>query len=141
MSWANGRSLIQNGSRSLFFSSGVCVCDKSVGIGDATARRCPGPKEEPINRDRDTKGDGLRVPAMQNDRVRRLGRAFVVAAALALIVLTWVGARDAGQAHRTETRARVQAEVLGKAFAFEEQVRRDLLSVDQTLRILEHEWQ
>ena len=37
--------------------------------------------------------------------------------------------------------ARVQAEVLGKALAFEEQLRRELLSIDQTLRILEYEWQ
>jgi hypothetical protein len=35
----------------------------------------------------------------------------------------------------------VQAEVLGKAQMFEEQLRRELLSLDQTLRILEYEWQ
>ncbi len=99
------------------------------------------PKEEQINRDRDTKGAGRAVPTMQSDGFRRLGRAAVVAAALALIALTWIGARDAILAHRTEARARVQAEVLGKALAFEEQLRRELLSLDQTLRILEYEWQ
>jgi signal transduction histidine kinase len=35
----------------------------------------------------------------------------------------------------------VRAEILGKAHAFEEQFRRELLSLDQTLRILEYEWQ
>ena len=62
-------------------------------------------------------------------------------AALALVLLTWFGVRDAIQAHRSEAIARVQAEVLGKTLAFEEQLRRELLSIDQTLRILEHEWQ
>jgi signal transduction histidine kinase len=96
------------------------------------------PKETPINRDRDTKGDRPSVP---NGGFRRPGRVVVVVAALALIALTWFGAHDAILAHRTETRARVQAEVLGKALAFEEQLRRELLSLDQTLRILEYVWQ
>jgi signal transduction histidine kinase len=35
----------------------------------------------------------------------------------------------------------VHAEVLARTLAFEEQLRRELLSLDQTLRILEYEWQ
>ena len=35
----------------------------------------------------------------------------------------------------------MRAELLGKATAFEEQLRRDLLSLDQTLRILQYDWQ
>ena len=58
-----------------------------------------------------------------------------------LVALAWVGARDAIRAHRGEARARVQAEVLATTQAFEEQLRRELLSLDQTLRILEYEWQ
>jgi signal transduction histidine kinase len=72
---------------------------------------------------------------------RRVSRAAIVAAAVVLIALAWLGARDAIRAHRTEARARVQAEVLSKAVAFEEQLRRELLTLDQTLRILEYEWQ
>jgi signal transduction histidine kinase len=73
--------------------------------------------------------------------VRLLGQGAVVVAALALVMLTWFGVRDAILTHRTEAIARVQAEMLGKAVAFEAQLRRELLSIDQTLRILEQEWQ
>ena len=72
---------------------------------------------------------------------RRIGQVLVLAAALALIALTWIGARDAIVAHRTEARARVQAEIVGRALALEELLRRELLTLDQTLRILEYEWQ
>ena len=58
-----------------------------------------------------------------------------------LVALTWIGVRDAIRAHRSEARARVQAEVLATTLAFEEQLRREQLSLDQTLRILEYEWQ
>ena len=58
-----------------------------------------------------------------------------------LVALTWIGVRDAIRAHRSEARARVQAEVLATTLAFEEQLRREHLSLDQTLRILEYEWQ
>ena len=91
-----------------------------------------------ISLDRRSKGDWHSVPS---GGVRRLGQVAVVAAAVALVILTWFGVRDAIRAHRTEASARVQAEVLGKALAFEEQLRRELLSIDQTLRILEYEWQ
>ena len=70
-----------------------------------------------------------------------MGPALVIAAALALIALTWLGARDAILAHRTEATARVQAEIVGKALTFEELLRREMLALDQTLRILEYEWQ
>lgn len=70
-----------------------------------------------------------------------MGQAGVVIAALALITLTWIGTRDAVQAHRAEAEARVRAELRAKAITFEEQSRRDLLSLDQTLRILQYNWQ
>ena len=73
--------------------------------------------------------------------VRRFGRAAIIVAALVLVALAWVGARDAIRAHRGEARARVQAEVLATTQAIEEQLRRELLSLDQTLRILEYEWE
>ncbi len=70
-----------------------------------------------------------------------VGRAAIIVAALVLVALAWIGARDAIRAHREEAQARVQAEILGRTLAFEEQLRRELLSIDQTLRILEYEWQ
>jgi signal transduction histidine kinase len=79
--------------------------------------------------------------AARRHSFRRLGQAIVAAAALALIALTWIGTRDAIVAHRTEARARVAAEVVGKALAFEELLRREMLSLDQALRILEYDWQ
>src|SRR5262245_34375428 len=97
--------------------------------------------EGPIIRYRHTRSDGrVRMPA-QGYTVRRFGRVAIVVAALLLVALAWVGARDAIRAHRGEARARVQAEILARTLGFEEQLRRDLLSVDQTLRILEYEWQ
>ncbi|HET7879817.1 MAG TPA: PAS-domain containing protein [Acetobacteraceae bacterium] len=62
-------------------------------------------------------------------------------AALLLAALAWVGARNAMLVHRGETRARVEAELLAATQGFEEQLRRELLSLDQTLRFLEYEWQ
>ena len=82
----------------------------------------------------------LKTPA-QGHGVRRFGRAAIIIAALVLVALAWIGARDAIRAHRGEARARVQAEVLATTLAIEEQLRRELLSLDQTLRILEYEWQ
>ena len=77
----------------------------------------------------------------QGDTIRRLGRAAIIIAALLLVALTWIGARGAIRAHRTEVRGRVQAELLAKALTLEDQLRRELLSLEQTLRILEYEWQ
>ena len=67
----------------------------------------------------------------QGDTIRRLGRAAIIIAALLLVALTWIGARDAIRAHRTEVRARVQAELLAKALTLEDQLRRELLSLDR----------
>ncbi len=85
--------------------------------------------------------DGRAATPILRHGFRMFGRFAVVVAAAVLVALAWAGARDAIRAHRTEARARVHAEMLGKALAFEEQVRRELLSIDQTLRILQYEWQ
>jgi signal transduction histidine kinase len=58
-----------------------------------------------------------------------------------LVALAWIGARDAIHAHRNEARARVEVEVMARALSFEEELRRELLSLDQTLRFLQSEWQ
>jgi signal transduction histidine kinase len=96
----------------------------------------PDPKEGLIEQSRHTRNGGRSTtPA------RRFGRPAIIVAALVLAALAWIGARDAIRAHRGEARARVQAEVVATTQAIEEQLRRELLSLDQTLRILEYEWQ
>jgi signal transduction histidine kinase len=62
-------------------------------------------------------------------------------AALVLITLAWTAAYEAIHAHRTEELARVRMEALGTALAIEEQLRRELLTLDQTLNILEYVWE
>ncbi|MDQ2803752.1 MAG: PAS-domain containing protein [Pseudomonadota bacterium] len=70
-----------------------------------------------------------------------LGRVAVGAAATLLIVLTWVGVRNAILANQAASGARVEVEVASKARVIAEQLRRELLVADQTLHILEMEWE
>jgi len=94
-----------------------------------------------IDQNSHSRGDRrAKVPA-QSRAFRQASRVTIVVAATILIALAWIGARDAVRVHRTEALARVQAEVQERAFAFEEELHRELLSLDQTLRILEYEWQ
>ena len=58
-----------------------------------------------------------------------------------LITLAWAAAHDAIRTHRTEELARVRMEALGTALAIEEQLRRELLTLNQTLNILEYIWE
>ncbi len=69
------------------------------------------------------------------------GAALLVAAAVILIGLTWLGTWGATEAEEREARARVAADVSNQALVFEDQLRRELLVLDQTLRILEHAWE
>jgi signal transduction histidine kinase/CheY-like chemotaxis protein len=97
-------------------------------------------KEGLIDENRHTRGERRDKTPAQGDLLRRLGRAAIVIAALVLIALAWVGAHNAIQTHRAEVRARVQAEVLGDTLTFQGLLRREFLSLDQTLRILQYEW-
>ena len=63
-----------------------------------------------------------------------LGQIAIVIAALVLISLAWLGSFSAITAERDQTEARVEAAVGVEALAFEEQVNRQLLALDQTLR-------
>jgi len=71
---------------------------------------------------------------------RRLGRPVIMVAAGILIALTWIAAHSAIRSHRSESQARAEAVVVNEALTFEGQVRRQLLAIDQTLRILQMEW-
>ncbi len=67
------------------------------------------------------------------------GQIGIVVLAVALIVLAWLGAFSAITAERRGTEARAEAAVGVEALALEEQVRRQLLALDQTLRFLRRE--
>ncbi len=95
----------------------------------------------PIEHTKAIQSDGRTKTPARNHTVRRFGRAAIVVAALLLIALAWVGVSYAIRAHREDADARVRAEVLARTQAFDEQLRRELLSLDQTLRILEYEWE
>jgi type II secretory pathway component PulL len=86
--------------------------------------------------------DGRTKTPAQSYAVWRFGRAAIIVAALVLVALAWIGARDAIRAHRSEARARVQAEILARTLTFEEQLRRELRrmtptrSCDSTARLI-----
>ncbi len=70
-----------------------------------------------------------------------LGRGAIVVSALVLVGLTWFGTVIAVQAERREAQAHVEADVSNQALVFEDQLAREFLVLDQTLGILEHEWE
>ena len=68
-----------------------------------------------------------------------IGQVAIVGLAVALIVFAWLGAFSAITAERGGTEVRAEAAVGVEALALEEQVRRQLLALDQTLRFLRRE--
>jgi signal transduction histidine kinase/DNA-binding NarL/FixJ family response regulator len=72
---------------------------------------------------------------------RLLGLLGIVAGALTLIALTWIGTLTAIRTERADAEDRVSADVVNQAQIFEEQLQRKLLEVDQTLRILARTWE
>ena len=70
-----------------------------------------------------------------------LSQLGIVAAAAALIALAWLGAVSAINAERDQAEARIETAVGIEALAFQEQVHRELLALDQTLHFLRHEWE
>ena len=65
----------------------------------------------------------------------------VLLAGLVLIALTWLGTLNALRTEARSAIAHANAEIANKALLFETQIRRRLLAVDQTLSILEDEWE
>jgi hypothetical protein len=57
-----------------------------------------------------------------------------------LVVLTWLGVAGVVWSYQKEAQAHASAVVTNEALAFEAQVRRQLLAIDQTLRIMQVEW-
>ncbi len=65
-----------------------------------------------------------------------IGAFGIILAAIGLIALTWVGTLRAIHAQRQENAARVSATLQNEALALSEQINRQLLALDQTLRML-----
>ena len=72
---------------------------------------------------------------------RPIGPVLITVTTCLVIALGWFGAYSAIVAHRAVSRARVETEVHSKAALIAEQLRRELLVTDQTLHILELEWE
>ena len=70
-----------------------------------------------------------------------LGQMMVIIAGLLLIAVTWIGTLGAIRAERVQATAHASADVANQALAFEQEVRRQFLVLDQTIGILEREWE
>ena len=73
------------------------------------------------------------------------GRLTVLVASLAavavLLALTWLSALTTIRSQRAEAEASIAASALSQAEAFRDKLQRQLLEVDETLRILVHAWE
>ena len=83
------------------------------------------------------------VPTRHGPRLttRRLAKPAAWATAATLIALTWAGTLGAMHAQHQEAQARVESQLANQALAFEDQLYRQFLALDQTLRILETQWE
>lgn len=79
-------------------------------------------------------------PIMKPDK-HILGAVIILLVAGGLIGLTWLTTMRAIHAQRNGTLAQEAAVVSNQAFTFSEQIGRQILTVDQTLRILRHAWE
>jgi signal transduction histidine kinase/DNA-binding NarL/FixJ family response regulator len=80
-------------------------------------------------------------PIGQSGLTRAFAQVFILLTGLALIGLTWLGTLSTLRSEERAAIAHENAELASKALLFETQVRRRLLAVDQTLRILEDDWE
>jgi PAS domain-containing protein len=68
-------------------------------------------------------------------------QAAIVAAALVLIGLLWVGSLQALRANRDDMKARAAASIASEALIFADEISNHLAAVDRTLQRLEREWE
>ena len=97
-------------------------------------------QEGEIEQKRHAWGDGRFATLAYRHGFRRISQVTIILAALVLITLAWAAAHEAIRVHRTEALARVRMETLAAALAIEEQLRRELLTLSQTLHILKYVW-
>ncbi|MDR3537049.1 MAG: PAS-domain containing protein [Acetobacteraceae bacterium] len=70
-----------------------------------------------------------------------LGALVILTAAAGIVLLTLTGTRSAIWAQHQDEQQRVAVTVAKQAFSFEEQIARQVLALDQTLRILVRAWE
>jgi hypothetical protein len=109
------------------------------GHGEAVRYLCE--REGEIDQKRHAWDDGRHAVLAFRRGFRRISQVTIVLAALVLVTLAWAAAHEAIRVHRTEELARVRMASLGTALAIEEQLRRELLTLSQTLHILEYVWE
>lgn len=77
-----------------------------------------------------------------NSRARNIFRtAVILLPALGLVAVTWLGTFSVISAERREAEARAVSRVTNQAASFQEQIQRQILELDQTLRILVGAWE
>ncbi|HVC59355.1 MAG TPA: PAS-domain containing protein [Acetobacteraceae bacterium] len=77
-----------------------------------------------------------------NSRARTILRtAAILLPAFGLVALTWFGTLSAVSAQRREAEARIVTRVTNQAASFQEQIGRQILELDQTLRFLVGAWE
>ncbi len=68
-------------------------------------------------------------------------QAAIIAAALVLVALIWVGSVAVLRANRAEVEARAGAEIANEALILADRVEEHLDTIDRTLRFMEHDWE
>jgi signal transduction histidine kinase/DNA-binding response OmpR family regulator len=68
-------------------------------------------------------------------------QAAIIAAAVVLIAMIWLGSIAALRANRAEVEARAAAEIASEALIFADQISNHLAAIDRTLQALERDWE
>jgi signal transduction histidine kinase/DNA-binding response OmpR family regulator len=71
----------------------------------------------------------------------RVGQAAILAGALVLIAMIWVGSIAALRANRAEVAAHAGAEIANEALIFADRMNEHLTAIDQAMRFLERDWE
>ena len=79
---------------------------------------------------------GAEQPPFRIGSGELLGSFGVAVIAMALIALVWINVSRAISVQRVELRARIEATVSGQALVLAEEIHRELMGVDQSLRLL-----
>src|SRR5689334_14819792 len=82
----------------------------------------------------------LHIGTMKPDK-HLVGALGVILTAIGLIALTWIGTIRAIHVQRLENVARVDATLTNQALTMAEQINRQLLALDQTLRMVVSAWE
>ncbi len=74
-------------------------------------------------------------------RRHRIGQLGIVVTALCLILLTWIGTYSAMEAERQAARSQIEADAYNQALGIGERFSVQMLGYEQTVRVIEREWE